>query len=245
MPDPVRLAQRVVQLLNCSRNEAEHYIRNGRVSVDGEIVELPQHRVSDERIEIDTRTPPGEVEPATILLHKPAGVDAIEGPDPAVALVAPASRWEDDPSGVHLLQRHFHRLVPLVPLEREASGLMVLTQDRRVRRRLVEDADDIEQEFVVEVEGTMAPDGLERLRDGLPHRGGLLPRCSVSWQSENRLRFALKGVREGQLQWMCGQVGLHAVAIRRLRIGRVATGKGPNGAMPPGAWRYLPVGERF
>ena len=67
----------------------------------------------------------------------------------------------------------------------------------------------------------------------------------MSWQSENRLRFALKGVREGQLQWMCGQVGLRAVAIRRLRIGRVATGKGPNGAMPPGAWRYLPVGERF
>ncbi|HZX80227.1 MAG TPA: RNA pseudouridine synthase [Lysobacter sp.] len=245
MTEPVRLAQRVAQLLDCSRNEAEHYIRNGRVSVDGRIVELPQHRVADERIEIETGAPPGEVEPATILLNKPAGFDAIEGARPALALVTPESRWADDPSGVRLLQRHFHRLVPLVPLERDASGLMVLTQDRRVRRRLVEDADDIEHEYLVEVDGEMAPDGLARLRDGLPHRGGLLPRCSASWQSENRLRFAIKGVRDGQLQWMCAQVGLRAVSIRRLRIGRIATGKGPNGAMPPGAWRYLPVGERF
>ena len=44
---------------------------------------------------------------------------------------------------------------------------------------------------------------------------------------------------------MCAQVGLDVVAIRRLRIGKVPIGKGPEGAMPPGQWRYLPVGERF
>ena len=49
----------------------------------------------------------------------------------------------------------------------------------------------------------------------------------------------------GQIRAMCAQVGLDVTAIRRLRIGRIALGKGPNGAMPPGQWRYLPVGERF
>ena len=67
----------------------------------------------------------------------------------------------------------------------------------------------------------------------------------MSWQSESRLRFAIKAARPGQLRDMCGQVGLQVLAIRRLRIGKVALGKGPNGAMPPGQWRYLPVGERF
>jgi len=245
MTEPVRLAQRVVELLHCSRIEAEQYIRNGWVSVDGRVVEMPQFRVTDERIEVDSEGRAERVEPATILLNKPAGYDAIEGPRPAAALVTPENHWADDPSGVRLLDRHFHRLTPLVPLDRDASGLMVLTQDGRVWRRLTEDADEIEHEYLVEVEGEIEAYGLSRIKSGLQHRGGILPPCSVSWQNETRLRFALKGVREGQLPWMCAQVGLRAVSIRRLRIGRVSTGKGPNGAMPPGAWRYLKVGDKF
>jgi 23S rRNA pseudouridine2604 synthase len=145
-----------------------------------------------------------------------------------------------DPTGLRLLQRHFVRLTPLVPLDAEASGLMVLTQDGRVWRRLTEDLAQIEQEFVVEVAGEIAPYGLRRLNHGLGYRGRALPPCKVSWQNEFRLRFALKGVQPGQLRDMCAQVGLQVVTMRRLRIGRVSLAK-----MPVGEWRYLPVGERF
>ncbi|GAB2514930.1 rRNA pseudouridine synthase [Lysobacter humi (ex Lee et al. 2017)] len=245
MTDPVRLAQRVAAMLQCSRADAEQYVRNGWVSVDGRVVELPQYRVTDERIEIDPDARLEDVEPATILLHKPVGIDAIDGPRPALALVTPETQWADDPSGVRRLQRHFHRLTPLVPLERGASGLMVLTQDGRVWRRLTEDADEIEHEYLVEIRGDLGPYGMARLKQGMEFRGRVLGPCAVSWQNENRLRFALKGAREGQLRHMCGQVGLDVVAIRRLRIGRIGIGKGPEGAMPPGAWRYLRVGEKF
>ena len=132
-----------------------------------------------------------------------------------------------------------------MPLETAASGLMVFTQDGRIFRRLTEDADQIEHEYVVEVAGDIAADGLARLNHGLQHHGRPLPPCKVSWQNETRLRFAIKAVRPGQLLAMCAQVGLQVLGIRRLRIGKVALGKGPNGAMPPGQWRYLPVGERF
>jgi 23S rRNA pseudouridine2604 synthase len=245
MTDPVRLAQRVAELLRCPRAEAEQYVRNGWVSVDGRVVETPQHPVTDEHVVIDPDARLEAVEPATVLLHKPAGFDTIEGPRPARTLVTPETRWADDPSGVRLLQRHFHRLTPLVPLDRAASGLMVLTQDGRVWRRLTEDADEIEHEYVVEVAGDPGPYGLARLKHGLEYQGRALPPCHVSWQNENRLRFAAKGVRDGQLQHMCARVGLQVVSIRRLRIGRVGIGKGPGGAMPPGAWRYLPVGSKF
>ena len=232
-------------LMQCSRADAEQYIRNGWVSVDGRVVEQPQHPVADETVAVDPEARLDAVEPATILFNKPAGIDAIEGPRPATALVTPETRWADDPSGVRLLQRHFHRLTPLVPLEREATGLMVLTQDGRVWRRLTEDADGIEHEYLVEVAGELAPYGMAKLQSGLPYRGRAPVACHVSWQNEDRLRFAIKGVRDGQLRWMCAQAGLDVVSIRRLRIGRIGTGKGPNGAMPPGAWRYLPPGSKF
>ena len=239
-PNPVRLARRVAVLSQCSRSEADQYIKGGWVTVDGQVVEDPAYQVLDEAVAIDPAARLTAVEPATILLHKPAGYDTISGPNPAAALVQPGSRWEEDPSGVRLLQRHFNRLTPMMPLDAEASGLMVLTQDGRVWRRLSEDRDDIEQEFIVEVAGDIAPYGLSRLNHGLAYGGRPLPPCKVSWQNEIRLRFAIKGVQGGQLRDMCAQVGLEVVAIRRIRIGRVPLAK-----MPVGAWRYLPVGERF
>ncbi|WP_129135701.1 rRNA pseudouridine synthase [Luteimonas sp. YGD11-2] len=240
MSDPVRLARRVIELTGCSRADAEQYIKGGWVSVDGAVVEDPAFRVTTEAIEVDPAAQLAAAEPATILLHKPAGYDTISGPQPAAPLVQPDTRWPEDPSGVRMLQRHFHRLTPLVPLDAEASGLMVLTQDGRVWRRLTEDRDGIEQEYIVEVSGELPPWGLARLNHGLEYGGRAIPRCKVSWQNEIRLRFALKGVQGGQLRHMCAEVGLEVVAIRRIRIGRIALAK-----MPVGTWRYLPVGERF
>ncbi|GAB3383990.1 RNA-binding protein [Lysobacter fragariae] len=240
MPDPIRLSKRVAELLDCSRADAEAYIEGGWVWVDGVVVEAPQHMVTTQRVELDPDAVLEAPEPATILLHKPAGWDAIEGRKPASALVTPPARWEDDPTGVRLLQRHFVRLTPLVPLDVDASGLMVLTQDGRVWRRLTEDADQIEHEFIVEVSGDIAPYGLRKLNHGLRYRGREIPPCKVSWQNEIRLRFAIKAAQPGQLHDMCAQVGLQVVAIRRIRIGKIPLGK-----MPAGAWRYLPVGERF
>src|SRR3546814_8004096 len=124
-------------------------------------------------------------------MKKPVGFVAIRGRKAATQLVQPGTRWPDDPSGVRLLERHFHRLTPLVPLDAEASGLMVLTQDGRVWRRLTEDRDEIEQEYIVEVSGEIAPYGLRKLNHGLHYGGRALPPCKVSWQNEIRLSFAV------------------------------------------------------
>ena len=227
-------------LARCSRIEAEQYIKGGWVSVDGRVVEDPAHPVTTETVTIDPAAQLEAVEPAAILRHKPGGSATVSGRKAAAGLVQPETRWDEDPSGVRLLERHFNRLTPLVPLDAEASGLMVLTQDGRVWRRLTEDGDEIEQEFVVEVSGEIGPYGLRKLNHGLHYNGRALPPCKVSWQNEIRLRFALKGVQGGQLRDMCKQVGLEVVAIRRLRIGKVSLAK-----MPVGVWRYLPAGERF
>jgi len=129
MTQPIRLSKRLADLVKCSRSESEQYIRGGWVSVDGRVVEDPSHPVVGEVVTLDAAARLDAVEPATFLLHKPAGFDAFHGAKPAAALVQAGTRWADDPSGVRLLQRHFHSLTPLVPLDTEASGLMVLTQD--------------------------------------------------------------------------------------------------------------------
>lgn len=240
MTDPIRLAKRVAEIAQCSRADAERYVEDGWVTVDGVVVDRPQHKVSDEQVAIDPAARLEAPQPATLLLHKPPGYDAISGAQPALALATQANHWSEDGSGVRPLRRHLLNLTPLVPLDREASGLIVLTQDGRVWRRLSEDGDEIEHEYIVEVAGEIAPWGLRRLNHGLECDGRALPPCKVSWQSETRLRFAIKGVQGGQLRDMCRQVGLDVLAIRRIRIGRIPLGK-----MPSCQWRYLPAQERI
>lgn len=240
MTEPVRLARRVVEITGCTRSEAERYVQGGWVTVDGVVVEAPQHPVTDETVALLPDARAEAAEPATLLLHKPAGFDPGTGDNPASKLLVPGNRWEDDPSGWRLLQRHFPRLEPAMPLPADASGLMVFSQDGRVLQKLKQDGERIEQEFNVDVEGELAPYGWSRLTGGTSYQGWPVAPFRVSWQSEQRLRFAIKGVRPGLLEYLCTEVGLKATAVRRLRIGRVGLAK-----MPAGQWRYLPVLERF
>ncbi|WP_349616809.1 rRNA pseudouridine synthase [Azotobacter salinestris] len=236
MTDPIRLSKRLVELIHCSRREAELYIEGGWVSVDGRIVEEPQFKVGDEDVVLHPEAVAAPVEPVTLLLHKPAG----ETLEQTLGRLAPATRAESDHGPQRPLSRHFRKLTALLPLEPAASGLQVFSQQRGVLRRLGEDGDALEQEFVVEVSGELADSGLARLGHGLDYRGRPLPPCKVSWQSERHLRFALKAPQAGQIAHMCRSVGLEVLGLRRIRIGRLAMAR-----LPVGQWRYLGEHERF
>ena len=236
MTEPVRLSKRVAALVPCSRREAEQYIEGGWVRVDGKVVEEPQFRVTDERVELDPGATATALEPVTLLLHKPAGL-AYED---AQALLVPEHRWSGDASGVRTVKRHFVQLTPLLSLPAQASGLAVYSQVRGVVRKLTEEASSIEQEVVAEISGEAAADALVRLCRGLVFESQPLPPVKVSWQSERRLRFALKGIPPDRVPWMCEQVGLGVFALKRIRLGRL-----PMAGLPLGQWRYLRAGERF
>ena len=248
MTEPVRLSKRLAEMLACSRREAEQYIEGGWVTVDGEVIEEPQFRVLNQVIEVSKDASLLALSPVTLLLHKPP--DAGAGLDVADSNAAAASQWltpanqsADDRSGVRPLKKHFSTVELATPLATPASGLVVFTQDWRVTRKLREDVSTLEHEVIVQVSGDIKPGGLERLNrvdHGFTYNGVLLPPAKVSWQSENRLRFALKGERPGQLAYFCESVGLKVEAMKRIRIGRV-----PMSHLQPGQWRYLLPQERF
>lgn len=236
MTERIRLSKHLARLLPCSRREAELYIQGGWVLVDGEVVEEPQFRVSDQHVELHPQARAEPLEPATMLLHQPAEIDA----DDPLQLIASETHAPDDSSGVRTLQSHFSRLHSALPLQPGASGLAAFTQDRRVLRKLTEDAERIEQEYNIEVTGELVPGGLDVLKRGLHIDGRALPPIKASWQSEARLRFALKNPLPDQIRLACEQVGLRVLTMKRIRIGRVPLSK-----LPPGQWRYLRASERF
>jgi 23S rRNA pseudouridine2604 synthase len=185
----------------------------------------------------------------TLLLHKPAGYEAGLGGAAdskavsAAQLLSAATQSPGDRSGIRPLKKHFSGSELVTPLATAASGLVVFTQDWRVARKLREDARVLEHEVLVEVTGEIKAGGLERLNridHGFTFKGTLLPPAKVSWQSEARLRFALKGEVPGQIAYMCESVGLKVQSMKRIRVGRV-----PMSQLQPGQWRYLLPHERF
>ena len=233
MLEPVRLAKRLAEMLPCSRREAEQYIEGGWVTVDGVVIEEPQFRVLHQKIELSKDASLLGPTAVTLLLHKPAGFEAD---------LKQATRAAADRSGITLLKKHLAAEM-VTQLALPASGLVVFTDDWRVARKLVDDADTLEHEVVVEVTGSIKPGGLERLNrvdHGFTFNGKQLGPAKVSWQSEARLRFALKGEQPGQIAYFCESVGLTITAMKRLRIGRVAMS-----GLQAGQWRYLLPTERF
>ncbi len=244
-----RLSKVMAERGICSRREADEWIVNGWVKVDGVIMETLGTRIKpDAEIVISGYAYEQQAEQVTILLHKPVGYvsgQAEDGYQPAIVLVHPDNEWMDDPDlndyNAKEFQRGFlHGLAPAGRLDIDSTGLLVLTQDGRVARHLIGEDSSVEKEYLVRVEGTLSDADLQRLNHGLSLDGEKLKPAKVSWQNEDQLRFVLREGKKRQIRRMCEMVGLFVVGLKRVRIGSVNLGK-----LPPGQWRYLRSDERF
>jgi 23S rRNA pseudouridine2604 synthase len=228
----------------CSRREADEWIENGWVKVDGKVVNTLGVRVSREaRIEIDPAATRHQVEQVTILLNKPVGYvsgQPEDGHEPAMVLIKPENRWAEDPSPQKFRVGHLRGLAPAGRLDIDSTGLLVFTQDGRVAKRLIGSDSEVEKEYLVRVEGTLTDEGMKMLQHGMELDGVKLKPARVSWANENQLRFALREGRKRQIRRMCERVGLVVTGLKRVRSGGV-----PLGALPVGQWRYLRRDEKF
>ncbi|MEQ1488704.1 MAG: pseudouridine synthase [Methylotenera sp.] len=247
--DLPRLSKVMAERGICSRREADEWILNNWVMVDGVIIDTLGTRINpDAEIIISSYAHEVQSESVTIILHKPVGYVSGQAEDdyqPAIVLVHPDNEWIDDPE----LNQHHHRefqrrylngLAPAGRLDIDSTGMLVLTQDGRVARHLIGENSTVEKEYLVRVEGSLTEANMKLLNVGLSLDGEKLKPAKVSWQNEDQLRFVLREGKKRQIRRMCEMVGLHVVGLKRVRIGSVNLGK-----LPVGQWRYLRNDERF
>jgi 23S rRNA pseudouridine2604 synthase len=249
----LRLSKLMSELGLCSRREADEWIENGWVLVDGVKIDTLGSKVRpDQRIEIDPAAQAIQARQVTILLHKPVGYvsgQAEDGYQPAITLVTPDNRWEGDHSDIRFSVSHLRQLAPAGRLDIDSTGLLVLTQDGRIAKRLIGGHSEVEKEYLVrvtygemttEIDQHFPPESLTLLRHGLELDDVPLKPAKVSWQNGEQLRFVLREGKKRQIRRMCELVGLEVVGLKRVRMGSV-----PLGALPPGQWRYLSADESF
>ena len=254
-PLTIRLNKRMAELGLCSRREADAWIEQGWVRVNGQPAVMGQPVAANARIEIDRAAEQQQKQQVTILINKPVGYvsgQAEDGHEPAVGLVQPGNRWSECNSRMRWGFDQLRGLAPAGRLDIDSIGLLVLTQDGRVARQLIGEDSDMEKEYLVRVslgdlrgennnvQALFDPEKLKLLCHGLSLDGQPLKPAQVSWQNPEQLRFVLKEGKKRQIRRMCEQVGLYVTGLKRVRIGKVNLGH-----LPVGQWRYLMPHEGF
>ncbi|NJS35629.1 MAG: rRNA pseudouridine synthase [Brachymonas sp.] len=240
----------------CSRREADEWIDQGWVKVNGEIAAMGTKVTPQDRVEVDKKAQGHQANQVTILLNKPIGYvsgQAEDGHKPAVVLIASGAHWQGDSSRNRFVREQLRGLAPAGRLDIDSTGLLVLTQDGRVARQLIGEDSDMEKEYLVRViignkagppqanvQAAFPLEKLQLLRSGLSLDGQKLKRAQVDWQNPEQLRFVLKEGKKRQIRRMCEAVGLYVTGLKRVRIGGVKLGQ-----LPLGQWRYLGADERF
>lgn len=239
-----RLAKQMSVLGLCSRREADEYIAQGLVKVNGVVIKEKGHKVvPTDRIELSDDGQEAQANRVTVIINKPVGYVSAQpekGYRAAVELFVPENRWEGDKSGIEYSEQHKFGLAPAGRLDIDSVGLLVLTQNGTVAKQLIGENSEKEKEYIVRVVGDIGKDGLELLNHGLSLDGEYLKPAVVEWLNEDQLRFLLKQGKKRQIRRMCELVGLKVVGLKRVRMGKVVLGK-----LPQGQWRYLKPHESF
>lgn len=236
----VRLSKLMTERGLCSRREADRYIEQGLVYVDGNRINQLGTKVSpDCHIELAVKAQAQQEALVTIIVNKPVGyVSAQPEKDyvPAIQLIIAENQFVSEAQRkTKLLERkHFDGLAVAGRLDIDSQGLLLFTQDGRLAKKIIGENSDIEKEYLVRFKGNLTTSKLQRLCFGLELDGKALKQASVESLNQDQLRFVLKEGKKRQIRRMMELVDLQVTGLKRVRIGNLRLGK-----LPEGQWRFV------
>jgi len=240
--EPIRLSKLMAQRGICSRREADAFIEQGLVVVDGQVISQLGTKVSpNSEIKLAAKARKQQSNQVTIILNKPIGyvsAQAEDGYEPAIVLLTRANQFGE--SKLSLRPEHLKGLAVAGRLDIDSQGLLLFTQDGRIAKRIIGENGKVEKEYIVRVGGSLPDDKLQLLCHGLSLDGKPLRPAKVEWLNRDQLRFVLTEGKKRQIRRMCEAVGLRVLGLKRVRIGNVRLGN-----LPEGKWRFLEPDEQI
>jgi len=211
----------------CSRRKGETLIVSGKVEVNGTtITELGAKVNTDiDRVRVEGIEVTIEEKLVYIALNKPGG------------FVTSCTRHND--KIIMDLIDIPQRVYPVGRLDKDSTGLILLTNDGRLHHLLSHPSFDHEKEYEVEVRDHLSDQALEKMAKGMFIPGGRTRPAKVFRKSARKFRMILKEGKNRQIRRMVEQVGNKVVHLKRLRISRITLGH-----LREGAWRYLDEDEQ-
>ena len=220
--DSIRLNKFISDSGLCSRREADRYIEQGSVFINGKRAQIGDRVLSGDSVRVNGQriTPKAADQRIFIALNKPVGVVSTTD--------------QTEPHNIIDFVGHSARIFPIGRLDKESQGLIFLTSQGDLVNKILRAGNQHEKEYLVTVNKPLTDKVIEGLGNGVPILGTMTKKCRVSRESATRFRITLIQGLNRQIRRMCEYFGYEVIRLERVRIMNISL-KG----LVVGEWRDL------
>lgn len=210
----------------CSRREADRYIEQGKVFINGNKAKIGDQVYARDRVVVNGHKlePKQDDKLVFIALNKPVGVTSTTEAGVRDNIVD--------------FVNHTERIFPVGRLDKDSQGLIFLTNDGDVVNKILRAGNKHEKEYVVTVNKPIADDVLVKMANGVPMLGVVTKKCKIVKEGPATFRITLVQGLNRQIRRMCEHFGYEVKKLERVRIMNIKLDK-----LPLGDWRDLTAQE--
>ncbi len=209
----------------CSRREADLFIEQGLVSVNGQKAALGTKVTSADVIKVNGQLLKNKAEAVYLAFHKPVGITCTTD--------------QKDKDNIIDFINYPKRIFPIGRLDKDSQGLIFLTNDGDIVNKILRAGNQHEKEYIVNVNKTITDSFMQKMSRGVAILDSVTRKCFVEKISKNSFKIILVQGLNRQIRRMCEALGYEVTILKRIRVMNVTlTG------IAPGKWRYLTDREK-
>ncbi|NNE30332.1 MAG: pseudouridine synthase [Saprospiraceae bacterium] len=204
----------------CSRREADEWISQGRVQLNGELAKKGNRVGKKDVVTLDGKPLPKKPDVVYLALHKPAGVTSTTD--------------LDDPDNIIDYMDYPKRIFPVGRLDKASTGLLLLTNDGDIVNEILREENEHEKIYIVKVHKPITPQFLNRMAAGVEILDQFTKPCLIEKLHPNLFKITLTQGLNRQIRRMCEKLGYRVLTLKRVRIMNIKLGD-----LEPGEYRDL------
>ncbi len=208
----------------CSRREADRFIEEGLVKINGTVAQKGNRVFPGDQVLLKGQ--PLKAKPPALYLafNKPVGIVCTTDPR--------------EPKNIISFINHPQRLFPIGRLDKPSQGLIFLTNDGDIVNKILRAGNQHEKEYIVTVDRPINNRFLQRMSQGIPILGTVTQPCVVDQIDKATFRIILTQGLNRQIRRMCEYLGYEVTKLKRIRIMNVDMS-----GLKVGQWRELTAQE--
>jgi 23S rRNA pseudouridine2604 synthase len=202
--DSVRINKFFTQQGLCSRREADRLVEEGRITINGRVAKLGDQVGPGDAVVKDGKAVAWGNLPIYLKFHKPLGVTTTTELDVSDNIIAYIG--------------HPARIFPVGRLDKDSTGLILLTNDGDIVNRILRAEHGHEKEYLVLLDRPFDQAFLDRMARGVVIVGKPTRPCTVARLGPRKFRIILTEGRNRQIRRMCQTLGYRVAALQRVRV---------------------------
>lgn len=224
-PELIRLNKYIASSGFCSRREADILIENGKVTVNGEVAIQGFKVKPGDVVKVNGTKVTPENDMIYIAFNKPLGITCTTD--------------RRDPSNIIDYIGYEERIFPVGRLDKNSSGLILLTNDGSIVNKLLRAENAHEKEYIVTVNRPFDKNFIKQMESGVPVLGQMTLPCKLKKVNDKTFKIILHQGLNRQIRRMCEYLGFKVTRLKRIRFMNIMLGD-----LETGKWRYLTSDEK-